>query len=49
MAYGELEIGLHRRDAEHYQVELRFSQPESDADVRLSRGEPALARFDVRG
>lgn len=47
MAYGELEIGLHRRDAEHYQVEVRFSQPESDAEVRLSRGEPALARFDV--
>jgi hypothetical protein len=47
MAYGELEIGLHRRDAEHYQVELRFSQAGSDAEVRLSRGEPTLARFDL--
>ncbi|HSJ52289.1 MAG TPA: hypothetical protein VLC52_00965, partial [Anaerolineae bacterium] len=44
MSYGELEIGLHRRDAEHYRVELRFTPPGSDGDVRLSPGEP---RFDL--
>lgn len=44
MAYGELEIGLHRPYAEHYRVELRYTAPDSDADVRLSPGEP---RFDL--
>ena len=34
-ASADLEIGLHRYDAESYSVELRFSHPESDADVRL--------------
>lgn len=45
MDYAELEIGLQRRDADSYFVELRFSQPNSDADVRLA-GPPALAVFD---
>ena len=40
----ELEIGLHRREAETYAVEFRFSQPESDAEVRLGQG---VARFDL--
>ena len=35
--YADLEIGLHRRDADSYGVELRFSQPKSDAEVRLVR------------
>jgi hypothetical protein len=39
----ELEIGLHRREAETYAVEFRFSLPESDAEVRLGQG---IARFD---
>ncbi len=45
--YADLEIGLHQRDADNYDIELRFSQPESDADVRLGRGGPSLARFDL--
>jgi hypothetical protein len=44
--YADLEIGLHRRDADHYGVELRFSHPESDADIRLVRGDPSLVQFD---
>ena len=44
MAYGELEIGLHRRDAEHYQVELRYTPPGSEGEVRVSAGD---ARFDL--
>jgi hypothetical protein len=45
--YADLEIGLHRRDADSYTVELRFSQPESDSDVRLVQRGPSLARFDL--
>ena len=46
MSCADLEIGLHRRDADSYGVELRFSQPQSDADVRLLRGESAPVHFD---
>ena len=42
--YTELEIGLHRVEAESYQVELRFSDPASEADVSPARG-PAI--FDT--
>ena len=49
MAYADLEIGLHRRDADSYTVELRYSQPESDADIRLGPGDAVLVRFDVAG
>ena len=42
----DLEIGLHRREADSYSVDFRFSQPESDADVRLGQG---TARFDFPG
>ena len=46
--YVELEIGLHRRDAENYAIELRFTQSESDADTRLLRSVPLLQfDFDV--
>jgi hypothetical protein len=45
--YADLEIGLHRRDAERYQIELRFSRPDSDTDDRLARGGPLFARFDT--
>ena len=45
--YADLEIGLHRRDADSYAVELRFSQPESDADVRLVPSGPAAVQLDV--
>ena len=46
-AYADLEMGLHRRDSDSYTIELRFSQPESDADIRLVRGDPALVQFDM--
>jgi hypothetical protein len=44
--YPELEIGLHRRGANSYAVELRFSQPASDAEVRPVRGNPVDVSFD---
>jgi len=36
MDLADLELGLHRRGDERYAVELRFTQPKSDADVRLA-------------
>jgi hypothetical protein len=45
--YADLEVGLHRRDAEAYAVELRYSQPDSDTDVRIGLGQAIAARFDA--
>lgn len=45
-AYADLEISLHRRDAGAYAVDFRFSQPDSDADIRLGQGNPATAIFE---
>ena len=48
-SYADLELGLHRREGGSYAVEFRFSQPESDADIRLGQGNPVLAQFDFEG
>jgi len=45
--YADLEISLHRHDANSYAVEFRFSQPDSDADIRLGVGKPATVQFDL--
>ncbi|NTW01461.1 MAG: CHAT domain-containing protein [Oscillochloris sp.] len=42
----DLEIGL-RRHAEGYTVELRFSEPESEADIRPAQSCSARASFDL--
>src|SRR5581483_3237329 len=44
--YADLEITLNRWNADSYRVELRYSQPDSDADIRLAPGTPSLVRFD---
>ncbi len=44
--YADLEITLNRWNADAYRVELRYTQPESDVDIRLAPNVPALARFD---
>lgn len=44
--YADLEIGIHKWEAESYAVELRFSQPGSDAEVRIVRESPDLLKFD---
>ncbi len=46
--FAEIELSLHRRDADHYAVEMRYSQPESDADIRLAHegGEAGSIEFD---
>jgi hypothetical protein len=43
----DLEISLHKHDDSSYAVELRFSQPDSDTDVRLAQASPAFASFDL--
>lgn len=45
--YADLEIGLRRR-AEGYDVDLRYSQPDSDADIRLvhHNGDSPPTEFD---
>jgi hypothetical protein len=47
--FADLELSLHRRDGINYRVEMRFTQPDSDADIRLGTGEPANATFDLPG
>jgi len=46
MTYADLELGLHRRGEGRFSVELRFSQPNSDADIRLAR-EEIVAELDL--
>ncbi|NTV65370.1 MAG: CHAT domain-containing protein, partial [Oscillochloris sp.] len=45
--FADLEIGLYRRDAESFTVELRYTRPDDAADIRLSTDHPALAIFDL--
>ncbi len=45
--YADLEIGLHRRTAGTYAVELRFSHPNMPADLRISQGDDAPVEFDL--
>lgn len=46
-SYSDLELSLHRLDATSYQVDFRFGQPASDADIRLGAGQQARAVFDL--
>jgi len=36
--HADLEIGLHRRNAGSYLIEFRYSQPNSETDIRLGQG-----------
>jgi hypothetical protein len=45
--YADLEIGLHRRDGSTWRVELRYSQPRTDADTRLDAEGPLAASIDL--
>jgi CHAT domain-containing protein/SIR2-like protein len=45
--YADLELTLHRRDSESYAAELRFSQADSDADVRLLAGDASRVQIDL--
>jgi CHAT domain-containing protein/SIR2-like protein len=42
MSYAELEIGLHRHQAELYEVELRFSNPASEAETAPVHGNTSI-------
>ncbi len=42
----ELEIALRAYDKDRYRVELRFTRPHSDAEIRPKRDGPHLTQFD---
>jgi hypothetical protein len=43
--YADLEIGLHRREVDTYGVDFRFTQPDSETDVRPGHGN---AQLDIK-
>ena len=46
--FADLELGLHQREAGAYTIEMRFSQPGSDADIRIGQGRPVTVQFDFQ-
>src|SRR4051812_19150057 len=46
-SYADLELGLHPWEEGSYAVELRFSQPNSEAEIRLVQDGPVLVKFDM--
>ncbi|MEM7129826.1 MAG: hypothetical protein AAF702_26065 [Chloroflexota bacterium] len=46
MNAAEIEIAIHRRNAESYNVDLRFVHPESEADTRPGYGDLEPLRID---
>lgn len=46
-AFADLEIAIHRRDADNYAIELRFTPPNAEGEIRLIQDGPALAHFDL--
>ncbi len=47
ISYAHLEIGLHRRDVDSYTMELRYTPPEGDVDIRLVRRGLSPLSFDM--
>ncbi len=45
--FAELEISLHRRATGAYAVDFRFSQPDSDADIRLGQDQTLQTDIDL--
>ncbi|HWQ83658.1 MAG TPA: CHAT domain-containing protein, partial [Anaerolineales bacterium] len=47
IGYAELEISLHRRETGSYAIDFRFSQPDSDADIRLGQDQTTQTGIDL--
>ncbi len=45
--YADLELSLQRAEGPAWQVDFRYSQPESDADIRIPQVQPVEALFDL--
>jgi DNA-binding MarR family transcriptional regulator len=45
--YADLELGLHNINEHHYKVEMRFTQPNSDADIRMGLKEQISFRLEI--
>lgn len=43
----DLEISLDKADGGRYSVEMRFTQPKSDADTRIGADDPITVEFDL--
>ncbi|MBI5298292.1 MAG: CHAT domain-containing protein [Chloroflexi bacterium] len=46
--FADLELGLHQREAGLFTVEMRYSQPNSDADIRVGQGHPIAVQFNFQ-
>jgi hypothetical protein len=46
--YADLEIGIHRRDADSYAVDFRFSQPNSEAVIGIAQDQAVYASIDLK-
>ena len=46
-AYVDLEVGLHRRNVEYYEVQLRISRSDDDAYISPSQNGPQLVQLDL--
>jgi hypothetical protein len=47
-SYGEIEIGIHRVQPEAYAVELRITDPDSDAEIAPVRAQACIALEEMR-
>ena len=46
--FADLELSLHQREAGAFTAEMRFSQPGSDADIRIGQDHPVLVQLDFQ-
>jgi hypothetical protein len=44
--FADLELSLHRREGNSYNIEMRLTQPNSDADIRLGQGQSLTAQIE---
>ena len=47
--FADLEISLNKADGSKYSVEMRFTQPNSDADTQVGADIPITVEFDLSG
>ncbi len=45
--FADLEMSFHKREDGRYNVEMRLTLPDSDADTRVGSGEPISVEFDL--
>ncbi len=48
VAYGEIEIGLHRVQPEAYEVELRVTDPSTEGEIAPARGQARISLDELQ-